>query len=207
MATSLSFALTEISKGSWPDTWPKELEKFRERSLSYYHDLGIEEVYHEITFKNREEFEQAWPYILSLKTKDAPLTIKSTHILTGRYGSPVQIREPKVQIYCTYPGGPNTGKISTEQSLKWPVPWPDYIKLPSGGLPEYVTYKDGKWVEADIKQIRESGKEQPLFEGNVCRARVDIVLYSDSNIVDLNRIPLPPDTPIIDKRFNNSDDN
>ena len=35
------------------------------------------------------------------------------------------------------------------------------------------------------------------------RARIDIELIVDGDIVDLNRIPLPTDTPIIDKRFNN----
>ena len=33
------------------------------------------------------------------------------------------------------------------------------------------------------------------------RARIDIELIVDGKIVDLNRIPLPIDTQIIDKRF------
>ena len=31
---------------------------------------------------------------------------------------------------------------------------------------------------------------------------ITIELIVDGEIVDLNRIPLPPDTPIIDERFN-----
>jgi hypothetical protein len=33
------------------------------------------------------------------------------------------------------------------------------------------------------------------------RARVDIHLVVDGEVIDLNRIPLPADTPIIDKRW------
>jgi hypothetical protein len=33
-----------------------------------------------------------------------------------------------------------------------------------------------------------------------------IELAVDGNIVDLNRIPLPPDTPIIDERFKEGQD-
>ena len=60
-----------------------------------------------------------------------------------------------------------------------------------GGLPEYVSNQDGKWVAYD-------GKER---KGFLHRARVDIVLITDGKIVDLNRIRLPADTPIIDNRF------
>jgi hypothetical protein len=38
-------------------------------------------------------------------------------------------------------------------------------------------------------------------EYNIVRARIDIELVVDGDIVDLNRIGLPMDTPIIDKRF------
>ena len=34
------------------------------------------------------------------------------------------------------------------------------------------------------------------------RARIDIVLVVDGNIVDLNRMPLPANTPIVDRWFN-----
>lgn len=67
--------------------------------------------------------------------------------------------------------------------------------LSEGELPEYVTSEeeDGrlKWVPADGGH----------------RARVDIILITDGKIVDLNRIQLPPDTPIIDNRFKKEHNN
>jgi hypothetical protein len=30
---------------------------------------------------------------------------------------------------------------------------------------------------------------------------VSLVVYVDGNVIDLNRIPLPADTPIVDERF------
>ena len=70
-------------------------------------------------------------------------------------------------------------------------PWPESIKSASGELPEYVTAKDGKWVPF-------AGEED---HGLLHRARVDIVLVTDGEVVDLNRIKLPGETPIIDKRY------
>jgi hypothetical protein len=61
-------------------------------------------------------------------------------------------------------------------------------------LPEYVVIQNGKWAALERSAIR-SGTERWF------RARVDIVLITDGSIVDLNRIPLPADTPIIDNRF------
>ena len=37
--------------------------------------------------------------------------------------------------------------------------------------------------------------------GFMYRARTEIELVVDGRIIDLNRIPLPPETPIIDRRF------
>lgn len=70
-------------------------------------------------------------------------------------------------------------------------PWPDYIRLSSGGLPEYVVNENGRWVAFDGTNRK----------GFIHRARVDIVLITDGKIVDLNRIQLPPNTPIVDNRF------
>jgi len=220
LCASVSYALVEFSKeGIWPDTWPKELEKFRKQSRSYSRNLGLEEMWHEIIFKNHEEFEQAWPHILKLKTKGAPLIIESTKNSPGRYGRYgsiilLQAGIPGVRILCSDSTGASTHRLYSEWTREtrptpwretWPTPWPDYIKLPSGGLPEYVVFQEGKWIAADIKQF--TGELGPKGEGRYCRARVDIVLISDGKIVDLNRIPLPPDTPIIDKRFEGNDNN
>ena len=53
-----------------------------------------------------------------------------------------------------------------------------------------------------IQMRRESHLKDWVVQSlKVKRARIDIELVVDGNIVDLNRIPLPADTPIIDKRF------
>ena len=75
--------------------------------------------------------------------------------------------------------------------MKASAPWPASIKSPSGELPEYVVASKETWVPFSDKSQK----------GFINRARVDIVLVVDGNIVDLNRIPLPLSTPIIDKRF------
>ena len=67
-------------------------------------------------------------------------------------------------------------------------------------MPTYVINENGKWsayreIESDSK--RERVRKQHRMK----RARLDIELIVDGDIVDLNRIPLSADTPIIDKRF------
>lgn len=76
-------------------------------------------------------------------------------------------------------------------------PWPDHIKSESGALPEYVVYENGKLALWDP----DGGRSLPKEPARLMRCRVDIELIVDGQIVDLNRIALPADTPIIDKRF------
>ena len=186
LITSFCFALVLSSDtGTWPESWPKELERYREQSKSLGVAHGIQENVYEIHFQKREEFERAWPHILKLKTKGAPLILERTPSTYSVSGSTAKTG---VRILC--PSGGLTGP-SANKMLKAEAPWPDYIKLPSGGLPEYVINQDGKWVAYD-------GKDR---KGGLNRSRVDIVLITDGKIIDLNRIPLPADTPIIDNRF------
>jgi len=64
--------------GSWPESWPKELELLRKQA-STWEWLGGKGVIttHEIPFANREEFESAWPHILKLKSKGAYLRLSN----------------------------------------------------------------------------------------------------------------------------------
>ncbi|MFC1737362.1 hypothetical protein ACFL1X_14715 [Candidatus Hydrogenedentota bacterium] len=184
-AASLSFALSSVSdKGKWPKNWPKELEPLRNQSRTLSHNT---EDMHAIPFANRGEFERAWPHILRMKSKEAPLILLSSpkasiRIHSPRTGgyAPVTSVAPKGIVYPP-------GKIGP--------PWPDDIKSASGALPEYVIYKEGKWMLCNVV------KASDLDKFVMHRARIDIELFVDGEIVDLNRIPLPADTPIIDKRF------
>jgi hypothetical protein len=186
LLSSLCFALVMISNtGTWPDSWPKELEPYRKQARTLGVAHGIQETAHEIPFDNREDFEKAWPHILTLKSTGAPLILErspSTYSVSG------STTKAGVRILC-----PSGGVFETPDGKRLIAgpPWPDYIMSESGELPEYVVNENGKWIPAD------RGNDK----GFMNRARVDIVLITDAKIVDLNRIPLPPDTPIIDNRF------
>ncbi len=65
-------------------------------------------------------------------------------------------------------------------------------------LPEYVAlggeYGSYEWVPAHTDFFDRGGID-------LYRARVDIILIVDGKVVDLNRLQMPADTPIIDNRF------
>ena len=80
-------------------------------------------------------------------------------------------------------------------SIAWPdadFPWTIPITPAHETLPEYVTMENGVPMPATPG---DGGT------GFYHRARVDIELIVDGDVVDLNRVALPNDTPIIDRRF------
>jgi hypothetical protein len=193
------YALYEVTnKGAWPKNWPKELETLRKQSRSLVH---TQYAIHEIPFTSRAEFEAAWPHILAVKSKEAPLILLSSPNSYRNMGEPikagVRIPSPLTGTMATphvYPPG-----SESVIPLKIGPPWPDHIKSESGGLPKFVVYENGKWAPYTEKWAKEYGSTVKVV--NIRRARTDIELVVDGDIVDLNRIPLPLDTPIIDKRF------
>ncbi len=62
-------------KGTWPESWPKELESLRSQAKTYEGPL-LPLQHYGIPFKNREEFETAWPHILTLKSQGAPIVLR-----------------------------------------------------------------------------------------------------------------------------------
>ena len=188
-------ALWEIAlEGRWPKDWPVELQPLRKQSRTLDHTQ--QGSTYEIYFANREEFESVWPYILSLKSKDAPLILlRSPSTFAGATTEAgVRILSPSTGILVNpegghYPPGAESSLPGVE-FLRIGPPWPDNITSKSGALPKYVKYENGKWAPYDNEASRE-----------MRRARIDIELIVDGKIVDLNRIPLPIDTQIIDKRF------
>jgi hypothetical protein len=190
-----------VSKeGAWPKSWPKELEPLRNQSRTLTHSNNGHT--YEIPFTNRKEFESAWPHILSIKCKEAPLILLSSpdRQLGETIKAGVRILSPLTGTLVTpegssYPPGAESA-IHSGKFLRIGPPWPDYIKSESGTLPEYVVPKDGKWAPYTEKEPRDL-RDLSLRR----RARTDIELIVDGDIVDLNRIPLPPSTPIIDNRF------
>jgi hypothetical protein len=200
--TSFCLAMYSVAdRGLWPDAWPEHLERLRAQARTLDHGQFV--VY-EIPFHTRAEFENAWPHLLALKSGEAPLVLLAgpNDWLGQPLAAGVRLRCPETgslvtvedKTYRVYPAGAESS-VPGGKFLRIGPPWPDEVTSPSGAPPEYVSIEDGRWKACDPKDSRGSR----LFP--VWRARIDIELIVDGNLVDLNRIPLPADTPIIDKRF------
>jgi len=77
--------------------------------------------------------------------------------------------------------------------LKASSPWPEDIVSPEDDLPLAV-----EAVVVDEKLRWAAANER---HPGATRASIDLALITDGKIIDLNRIPIPPDSPIIDRRF------
>lgn len=134
-------------RGTWPESWPKEMEPLRKQARTLRGSLADLTLY-EIPFAKREDFEAAWPHILAVKSKGAPvILVRSPDTWMGRI-------DAGVRIHCPPPG--------------------DRPEVPIAGAGDAST----RWLYTKY-----------------------IELIVDGKIVDMNRIPLPKDGPIIDRRF------
>lgn len=143
-------AIDSVSNvGEWPKDWPGDLESLRQQSQTLIVGKASFREYI-IPFKKREAFEAAWPHIVKIKTKGAPIIL---------------INPPKNGEYRANPAGVS-------------------IHSP----PEHTSFP-----------------ESPINSDNIAERwqyTTFIYLVVDGEIVDLNRIPIPLDTPIVDERFN-----
>src|SRR5438445_12749540 len=73
---SVNADYTVNGKGTWPKSWPKELEPLRKQASTFEGPLAAHQHY-AIPFTKREQFESAWPHILKLKSKGAPVRLVS----------------------------------------------------------------------------------------------------------------------------------
>jgi len=121
-----------INEGTWPKSWPKELEPLRKQARTLVGPVDPQRHY-AIPFSKRAAFESAWPHIVKVNSKRAPLCLRRApnfFLGSGKAG---------VVVHC-----PPAGQA-----------------------------------------------EEPMH--------IDLVV--DGDVVDLNRIRLPADTPIRDERF------
>jgi hypothetical protein len=146
----------------------------------------LREIGHEFAFEDREDFENAWPHILKVKSDGASIILEQGP--STRWSTTVQAG---VRILCP---GDGVYRDQDGENLIAGPPFPDYLRSKDGVMPEYVVGRDGQYVTYDGTM----GNDHDRF---VFRARVDIVLVVDGQIVDLNRVPLPKNTPIVDNRF------
>lgn len=151
-------AWSVADNGTWPESWPKEMEPLRKQSRSLTGGL-VNMTYYEIPFTDREQFEAVWPHILSRKTKGAPIIL-----LRGPHKQLGEPMKAGVRIFCAIP---------TSQKLKDPP-----------GPIEHVDNVRERWLNTTY---------------------IEVIV--DGEIVDLNRLALPPEeTLILDKRFGDTDD-
>ncbi|MBN2455856.1 MAG: hypothetical protein JXB29_04865 [Sedimentisphaerales bacterium] len=204
-------------EGRWPESWPEGLESYRQKARTIELAMGNQESVYEIDFGNREDFERIWPIVLKLKDKGAPIRLRSIE-KPFKKGRLFNNERPVVRIYSHVWPAHGTSRPGGKVLIPVP-PWPDSIKSSTGELPEYVTISEdgmawvpvyGQWPEyitisVDGDPWMSDGDpwmpvEAKKPKGFMYRARTDIELVVDGKIVDLNRINLPADTPIIDNR-------
>ena len=151
---STVYALYSVSEtGTWSKDWPKQLEPLRKQSRTLVGPTTSHQHF-AIRFANREEFESAWPHILKVKSKGAPIfLVRAPNFFLGGE------KRAGVVIHCP-PEGQWDNPATPEAPIK-------HAKNPRT-----------RWLYTNY-----------------------IELVVDGKVVDLNRIPLPPDTPIIDRRF------
>ena len=72
---STAYALYSVSDtGTWPKSWPSELEPLREQSRTLVGPhFGFRHF--AVRFTDRDEFESAWPHFLKVKSKGAPIIL------------------------------------------------------------------------------------------------------------------------------------
>jgi hypothetical protein len=157
---SAVYAVYGVSdKGEWPNSWPKELEPLRKQARTHVGPM-VSTSHYQIPFTRREEFEAAWPHLLKVESKGAPIIL---------------VRGPKTDFMEVKPAGvlihsPPPGQNQNPGTPEAPIP--DVINVRA------------RWMNTTF-----------------------IELIVDGNIVDLNRIAFPQDTPIIDERFKEPDQN
>jgi hypothetical protein len=147
-----AFALYSVSnKGEWPATWPKELEPLRKQARTLV-GPEVELRHYAIPFTKQDEFEAAWPHLLKVKTKGAPvILVHAPNFFLENAKAGVVVHSPPAG-QANNPATPEAPINSTNVRERW----------------MYTTY---------------------------------IELVVDGQIVDLNRIELPADTPIVEERF------
>ena len=216
LAVMPGWALVEMANtGLWPADWPEELEPFRERATTIGVGTGLQMNIYQIPFETQEEFQSVWPAILDLKSKGGTLTLRYVgseapgwpncsnegpcvriHAPSGgvtRARPPEGVLQPDIPADPTYQDLQKL--VEDGMALNASPPWPESAYLPNGELAEYVA---SEWVEGRLTWVpAEMGGE---FRGFLHRARLDLEVVVDGDVIDLNFTHLPADTRIIDKR-------
>lgn len=168
----ISFAAIRGSDhGAWSSDWPKELEPYRERASTIQEAPLTGGYIYTIPFADRADFEKIWPVLMNLKSKGAPLILRSGGFELRR-GGQIDVNGENKE-YCsgwqegTYPGV----KIYAPSKSLYPKSSSTYTNA------------------------------EAFDRSSMGRSTVEIELFvGDGKVIDLNRIRLPAETPIIDNR-------
>ena len=192
MTTTYTFGIMIINKGgNWPANWPEVLEPFRPIATTGNFMGGSQATYYYIEFETRDEFESVWPSILKLKSKGAPLTLHNIDKpSTDPNDTRVLYTKPQVLIICPIAG---VYQAMPDGRYIHKADWTEDIEnqLIDDVLPQFVGKdSNGKWsIDPNIVGLR-----------SLQQARIELSLYIDGKVIDLNRIHLPENTPIKDYR-------
>jgi hypothetical protein len=81
-------------KGTWPKSWPKELEPLRQQARTLVGPVA-EHQHHAIPFTKRDEFEAAWPHLLKVKSKGASVRlVRGPNFFLGGAAAGVVVHSP-----------------------------------------------------------------------------------------------------------------
>lgn len=202
--------ISKSNTGDWPKDWPKELDVFRKSASTLMVGTGIQENIYEIRFTDRDQFEKAWQAVEKVRTPGGVIRLYRVNSSTP-WGSVLPNKQPVLRVYGPSGGYSLDPKLDTDptkrldlknllksgRALKAGSPWAQELVGENGQLPEYVTSvvdEDGKmsWRPVDRKKGA---------DGFLNRARIDLELVVDGDIIDLNRIKLPRNAEIVDLRF------
>src|SRR5947209_5575294 len=111
--------------GTWPKSWPAELEPLRNQARTLVGPMAPQRHF-AIRFNNREEFEAAWPHLLKVKSKGAPVfLVRGPNFFLGEQS------KAGVVVHCP-PVGQNNNPATPE------APIPGVINLRERWM--YTTY-------------------------------------------------------------------
>ncbi|MBW3597910.1 MAG: hypothetical protein KY475_11625 [Planctomycetes bacterium] len=207
-------AIFPQDRGAWPQDWPEELEPLRESSRTLGIGTALQENIYEIPIPDQATFEKVWPAVLRLRSPNGRITLyRAASPPPKMWGDLLSNGQPTIRIYAPT-GSYALNKeidpvqrtdfkklVEDGQALHAAPPWPDYLVGKNGELPEYVTSVENKegqllWKPADPFEARDEGRA-----GFFNRARIDVDLVIDGEVIDLNKTRLPDGVTVLDRRF------
>ena len=169
---STAYAMYGVTnKGTWPESWPKELEPLRQQARTYTGPM-VAQPHYVIPFTKREDFEAAWPHILKVKSKSAPVILLR---------SPYTFFACRAGVIIHCPPPQNDGKAMPEEPLpgdgsgRWM--YTTYIELiVDGDVVDLsrLAFPDGVPVEAGANAKRDYEIEKFVIERKKNRTEAEV---------------------------------